>query len=106
MRRDLMPWPGKAARAVMVASLTAGAAAAQGVHPRFGLGAGLTAPVGDYHATAGGQGVSTAWHGLALLAFKLPVLPVGFRVDVSYRSNSANRPPQDSRTSRLPAPHD
>ena len=101
-----MPWPGKAARAVMVASLTAGAAAAQGVHPRFGLGAGLTAPVGDYHATAGGQGFSTAWHGLALLAFKLPALPVAFRVDVSYGSNSANSALKDSLTSRLGAPTD
>jgi len=97
---------GKAARAVVVASLAAVSVAAQGVHPQFGLGGGLTAPVGDYHSTAGGQGFSTAWHGLALLAFKLPVLPVGFRVDVSYGSNGANNTLKDSLTNRVGAPTD
>src|SRR5437763_17101854 len=101
-----MSWSTRAARVVVVASLAPVTVAAQGVHPRFGLGAGLTAPVGDYHATAGGQGFSTAWHGLALLAFKLPVLPVGFRVDVSYGSNGANSALKDSLTSRLGAPTD
>ena len=101
-----MPWPGKAARAVMVASLTAGAAAAQGVHPRFGLGGGLTAPVGDYHSTAGGQGFSAAWHGLALLAFKLPALPVGFRIDVTYGANSANDSLKAQLTTQLGEPTD
>ena len=85
-----MSWSGKAARAVVVASLAAVSVAAQGVHPQFGLGGGLTAPVGDYHSTTGGQGFSTAWQGLALLAFKLPVLPVGFRIDATYGSNGAN----------------
>jgi Outer membrane protein beta-barrel domain len=85
-----MSWSGRAARAVVAVSLAAGTLAAQGVHPQFGLGGGLLAPVGDYHATAGGQGFNTAWQGLALLAFKLPGLPVGFRVDVGYGANSAN----------------
>jgi hypothetical protein len=97
-----MSWSGNAARAVVVASLAAVSVAAQGLHPQFGLGGGLTAPVGDYHSTAGGQGFSTAWHALALLAFKLPVLPVGFRVDVSYGSNGA----KDSLTNRVGAPTD
>ena len=101
-----MSWSGKAARAVVGASLAAFSLAAQGVHPQFGLGGGLTAPVGDYHSTAGGQGFSTAWHGLALLAFKLPVLPVGFRVDVSYGSNGANSTLKDSLTNRVGAPTD
>src|SRR5947209_8011679 len=85
-----MSWSARAARAVAVASLAAGTVAAQGMRPQFGLGGGLLAPVGDYHATAGGQGFNTAWQGLALLAFKLPGLPVGFRVDVGYGADSAN----------------
>src|SRR5256885_2515846 len=101
-----MSWSAKAARAVVVASLAAVTVAAQGVHPQFGLGGGLTAPVGNYHSTAGGQGFSTALHGLALLAFKLPALPVGFRVDVSYGSNGANSALKDSLTNRLGAPTD
>jgi len=101
-----MSWSGNAARGVVVASLAAVSVAAQGVHPQFGLGGGLTAPVGDYHSTAGGQGFSTAWHGLALLAFKLPLLPVGFRIDVSYGSNGANNTLKDSLTNRVGAPTD
>ena len=101
-----MSWSGNAARAVVVASLAAVSVAAQGLHPQFGLGGGLTAPVGDYHSTAGGQGFSTAWHALALLAFKLPVLPVGIRVDVSYGSNGANNTLKDSLTNRVGAPTD
>src|SRR5881394_2084748 len=101
-----MPWSTRAARVVVVASLAAVTVAAQGVHPQFGLGGGLTAPVGDYHSTADGQGFSTAWHGLALLAFKLPGLPVGFRIDVSYGSNGANNTLKDSLTNRVGAPTD
>ena len=101
-----MSWSTRAARVVVVASLAAVTVAAQGVHPQLGLGGGLMAPVGDYHATAGGQGFNTAWHGLALLAFKLPVLPVGFRVDVSYGSNGANNTLKDSLTNRVGAPTD
>jgi opacity protein-like surface antigen len=101
-----MSWSGRAARAVVVASLAPVPVAAQGVHPQFGLGGGLTAPVGAYHATADGQGFSTAWHGLALLAFKLPALPVGFRIDASYGANSANSTLKDSLTTRLGRPTD
>lgn len=101
-----MSWSGKAARAVVVASLAAVSLAAQGFHPQFGLGGGLMAPVSDYHGTAGGQGFATAWHGLALLAFKLPVLPVGFRIDASYGANSANDALKDSLTNRLGQPTD
>ncbi|HXL06596.1 MAG TPA: outer membrane beta-barrel protein [Gemmatimonadales bacterium] len=96
----------RAARAVAVACFAAVSVAAQGIHPQFGLGGGLTAPVGDYHATAGGQGFNTAWHGLALLAFKLPVFPLGFRIDLSYAANSANDRLKDTLSSALGQPTD
>ena len=96
----------RAARAVVVASFAAASVAAQGVHPQFGLGGGLMAPVGDYHATASGQGFNTAWHGLALLAFKLPALPVGFRIDVTYGANSANDSLKAQLTTQLGEPTD
>jgi len=97
---------GRAARAVVVASFAAASVAAQGVHPQFGLGGGLMAPVGDYHATASGQGFNTAWHGLALLAFKLPALPVGFRIDATYGANSANDSLKAQLTTQLGEPTD
>ena len=97
---------GRAARAVVVASFAAASVAAQGVHPQFGLGGGLMAPVGDYHATASGQGFNTAWHGLALLAFKLPALPVGFRIDATYGANSANDRLKDTLSAALGQPTD
>jgi len=96
----------RAARAVAVACFAAVSVAAQGIRPQFGLGGGLTAPVGDYHATAGGQGFNTAWHGLALLAFKLPLFPLGFRIDVSYAANSANDRLKDTLSSALGQPTD
>ena len=96
----------RAARGVVVASFAAASVAAQGVHPQFGLGGGLMAPVGDYHATAGGQGFNTAWHGLALLAFKLPALPVGFRIDATYGANSANDRLKDTLSAALGQPTD
>src|SRR5256886_10536113 len=101
-----MSWSGRAARAVVAVSLAAGTLAAQGVHPQFGLGGGLLAPVGDYHATAGGQGFNTAWQGLALLAFKLPALPVGFRIDATYGANSANDRLKDTLSAALGQPTD
>ena len=97
---------GRAARAVVIASCAAASVAAQGVHPQFGLGGGLMAPVGDYHATASGQGFNTAWHGLALLAFKLPALPVGFRIDATYGANSANDRLKDTLSAALGQPTD
>ena len=97
---------GRAARAMVVASFAAASVAAQGVHPQFGLGGGLMAPVGDYHATASGQGFNTAWHGLALLAFKLPALPVGFRIDATYGANSANDSLKAQLTTQLGEPTD
>ena len=101
-----MSWSGQAARALVLASLAAVSVAAQGVHPQFGLGGGLMAPLGDYRATASGEGFNTAWQGLALLALKLPALPVGFRIDLSYGANSANDALKDSLTNRLGQPSD
>jgi opacity protein-like surface antigen len=101
-----MSWSAKTASAVVVASLTAATIAAQGIHPQFGLGAGLMAPVGDYRGTAGGEGFNTAWQGLALLAFKLPMLPVGFRIDLSYGANSANDRLKDTLSTALGQPTD
>jgi opacity protein-like surface antigen len=101
-----MSWSGTAARAALVASLTAGTVAAQAVHPQLGLGGGLLAPVGDYRGTASGQGFNTAWHGLALLAFKLPVLPVGFRIDAMYGANGANDRLKTDLSNRLGSPTD
>src|SRR5438270_13352754 len=97
---------GRAARAVVIVSCAAASVAAQGVHPQFGLGGGLMAPVGDYHATASGQGFNTAWQGLALLAFKLPALPVGFRIDATYGGNSANDRLKDTLSAALGQPAD
>ena len=64
------------------------------------------APVGDYHATASGQGFNTAWQGLVLLAFKLPALPVGFRIDATYGANSANDRLKDTLSAALGQPTD
>src|SRR5207302_10486570 len=99
-----MSWSTRAARVVVVASLAAVTVAAQGVHPQLGLGGGLMAPVGDYHATPRGQGFNTAWHGLALLAYKLPALPGGFRIDATYGPNSAHHSLTAQRTTQLGVP--
>jgi outer membrane protein with beta-barrel domain len=101
-----MFWSTRAAGAVVFASVAAVTLTAQGVRPQFGIGAGLMVPVGDYHATASGQGFKTAWQGLALFAFKLPSLPVGFRVDVTYGANSANDRLKADLTTALGQPTD
>ena len=101
-----MSWSRSATSVVVLTALAAFTGAAQGVHPQFGLGGGLLVPVSDYHATADGRGFNTAWQGLALLAFKLPGLPVGFRVDASYGANSANSSLKDTLTNRLGQPTD
>jgi opacity protein-like surface antigen len=101
-----MSWSGRITAAVVVASFAAVPVAAQGIHPQFGLGGGLTAPVGDFHGTVGGQGFDTALHGLVLFAFKLPILPVGFRIDASYGTNGANDALKDTLTNRFGEPSD
>lgn len=65
-------------------------AAAQNFAPYFGVGFGATVPMGDFHADANGDGYNAGWHGLALVGFNLPKLPVGFRVEAAYNHNTAN----------------
>jgi opacity protein-like surface antigen len=101
-----MSWSVKITPAVVVASFAAAPVVAQGIHPQFGLGGGLTAPVGEFHGTAGGEGFNTALHGLVLLAFKLPVLPLGLRIDASYGTNGANDRLKDALSSSLGQPTD
>lgn len=46
---------------------------------RFGIGGGVTAPIGDY-STADKLG----WHGLGMVLIELPMSPVAIRVDGMY----------------------
>jgi hypothetical protein len=46
----------------------------------FGLGGGITIPVGSTS-----DGSKTGWHGLALVRFKPAASPVGFQVDGMYQ---------------------
>src|SRR2546430_14200748 len=101
-----MFWSRSAAGALVMASLAWATGAAQGLHPQFGVGMGLTVPVGDYHATARGQGFNTAWQGLALVTLKPPGLPVGLRVDATYNANSANQQLKADLTSAVGRPSD
>lgn len=94
------------AGALVMAALGWATGAAQGLHPQFGIGMGLTVPVGDYHATARGQGFNSAWQGLALMVLKPPSLPVGLRVDASYSGNSANEQLKGDLTSAVGQPSD
>src|SRR2546423_8024038 len=100
-----MSWSRSATSVVVLTALAAFTGAAQGVHPQFGLGGGLLVPVSDYHAKADGRGFNTAWQGLALLAFKLPGLPAGLRVDATYRANRANGRLQTAHTTQLCHPN-
>ena len=79
------------ARALLLACTVGTAtAAAQLVTPYYGVGFGATIPTGDFHADVNGDGYNVGWHGLALVGFNLPKLPVGFRVEGAYIHNSAN----------------
>ena len=101
-----MVWSRSAASALVVVALAWATGAAQGLRPQFGVGMGLTVPVGDYHATARGHGFSPAWQGLALMVLKPPSLPVGLRVDASYSANSANEQLKGDLTSAVGQPSD
>ena len=57
----------------------AGIAAAQAPSVRFGLGGGAIVPVGDYN-----KADKIGWHGLGMVQFGLPALPVEIRVDGLY----------------------
>jgi opacity protein-like surface antigen len=86
----------------MVTSLVATASArAQGLQPRFGVGASMAIPTGDYHATASGEGFNTGWQGMAFVAFRLPTRPLGFRVDLNYGANGGNDQLNNTLTTNL-----
>jgi opacity protein-like surface antigen len=81
----------RATHAVVVPSLVALASArAQGLQPRFGVGASIAIPRGDFHAVANGEGFNTGWQGMGLVAVNLPARRLGLRFDVSYGANSGN----------------
>jgi opacity protein-like surface antigen len=81
----------RTARALVLASTVATAtAAAQSVTPYYGVGVGATVPTGDFHADQNGDGFNAGWHGLALVGFNLPKVPVGLRVEGAYNQNPAN----------------
>ncbi len=68
--------------AVGLASLAAiGVAQAQGA--RFGIGGGLIAPTSDY-----GTADKAGWHLLGKMDIKIPMSPVGLRVDGLYGQTS------------------
>ena len=79
---------------------------AQGVRVQFGAGGSLTFPVGFYHADPAGDGFTSALHGLALVDFKRPNAPVGFRVDVTTGQHSANDSLKAHVTAAVGAPTD
>jgi opacity protein-like surface antigen len=95
-----------AASALVMVSLAWATGAAQGLHPQFGVGVGMSVPVSDYHAAPSGQGFNTAWQGLAFVALKPPSLPVGLRVDATYGANSANDRLKSDLTTALGRPSD
>ncbi len=67
---------------VGVASLGA-TAIVQAQSARFGIGAGLMAPTSDY-----GDIDKAGWHVLGKVDFKIPMSPVGVRVDALYGQTS------------------
>src|SRR3989442_7810650 len=80
----------RAAGSLVLASLVATAAAAQGARTQFGAGASLTFPMGDFHANAIGDAFRMGWQGIALLEVRPRGSPVGFGVDGTYGENSSN----------------
>ena len=75
---------------VLGCTVVTATAAAQNFTPYLGVGFGATVPTGDFHADANGDGYNAGWHGLALVGFNLPKLPVGIRVEGAYNQNGAN----------------
>ncbi|MGH7517138.1 MAG: outer membrane beta-barrel protein [Gemmatimonadales bacterium] len=67
----------------VVGAVAAGEASAQ-MPVSFGVGGGATIPLGSTSDFPGGEGLSTGWHGMALVRFKPPASPVGFQIDGMY----------------------
>ncbi len=68
----------------IVAAAAAGEVAGQ-VPVSFGVGGGVTIPLGSTSDFPGGEGLSTGWHGMALVRFKPAASPVGFQIDGMYQ---------------------
>ena len=82
----------RVARLIVLACFVASTTAvAQRARPRFGVGLGLTAPTGDYHADSFGDGFNIGWQGLAYVDVRSPGKPIGFRGELSYGENPANQ---------------
>jgi opacity protein-like surface antigen len=71
-------------------ALGAPAVAAQRLRPALGVAGSRTLPVGDYHATANGEGFNAGWQGLVLAALTFPRRRFGLRLDATYGVNRAN----------------
>ncbi len=65
-------------------------ARAQTVQAYAGAGGSVTIPTRGFHADARGDGYNVGWQGMLLFAFKLPQLPLGFRLEGTYGENLAN----------------
>lgn len=75
------------ALACLVVSATA---AAQQPRVRLGIGAGVTAPQGEFHADDTGEGFNSGWQGIAFLEFGRPQGRLSLRVDLFGGENPAN----------------
>jgi len=68
--------------ALLAVGLQLGARAASAQTPiQFGLGAGLSIPMGTT-----GDGLKIGWHATGLMQFSPASSPVGFQIDASYRA--------------------
>jgi hypothetical protein len=76
--------------ALACAAAPATTAAQQLPRARFGLGAGVTAPRGEYRDDGSGEGFNTGWQGMVFLEFRAPRKPLGLRVDLVLGENPAN----------------
>jgi hypothetical protein len=65
-------------------ALTLGAGKAQAQSVNFGVGGGLTIPLGDF-----GDAVKTGWHGLGMIGYQLSS-GLGLRGDFYYGQNNAD----------------
>jgi opacity protein-like surface antigen len=70
-----------AAVLAVLAAVSAAPAYAQGV--TFGLGGGVSLPLGDF-----GDAAKTGWNGQASIGFQPASLPVGIQIDGNYMRNS------------------
>jgi Outer membrane protein beta-barrel domain len=75
---------------VVAVFATTAVAAQTRARMRFGVGAGVSAPQGDFHADAIAEGFKTGWAGVAFVEFKAPERPMGLRVDLAFGGNAAN----------------